>query len=32
VAHVMFNLIDNGRTMDDVLREIGEQVLPDMPG
>ncbi|WP_188238493.1 TIGR03571 family LLM class oxidoreductase [Stenotrophomonas maltophilia] len=30
VAHVMFNLIDNGRTMDDVLREIGEQVLPDM--
>ena len=32
VAHVMFNLVDNGRTMDDVLREIGEQVLPDMPG
>lgn len=32
VSHVMFNLIDNGRTMDDVLREIGEQVLPDMPG
>ncbi|WP_295575620.1 TIGR03571 family LLM class oxidoreductase [uncultured Stenotrophomonas sp.] len=30
VAHVMFNLIDNGRPIDAVLREIGEQVLPDM--
>jgi luciferase-type oxidoreductase len=30
VAHVMFNLVDNGRPMDAVLREIGEQVLPDM--
>lgn len=30
VAHVMFNLVDNGRPMDDVLREIGEQVLPTM--
>ncbi|WP_295381223.1 TIGR03571 family LLM class oxidoreductase [uncultured Stenotrophomonas sp.] len=28
VAHVMFNLIENGRAMDEVLREIGEQVLP----
>ncbi|MFX6786314.1 LLM class flavin-dependent oxidoreductase, partial [Acinetobacter baumannii] len=28
VAHVMFNLVDNGRPMDAVLREIGEQVLP----
>lgn len=31
VAHVMFNLVDNGRPMDAVLREIGEQVLPNMP-
>ncbi|PZP71298.1 MAG: LLM class flavin-dependent oxidoreductase, partial [Stenotrophomonas maltophilia] len=30
VAHVMFNLVDNGRPMDAVLREIGEQVLPDV--
>jgi luciferase-type oxidoreductase len=30
VAHVMFNLVDNGRPMDAVLREIGEQVLPHM--
>lgn len=28
VAHVMFNLVDNGRPMDAVLREIGEHVLP----
>jgi luciferase-type oxidoreductase len=28
VAHVMFNLVDNGRPMNAVLREIGEQVLP----
>ena len=32
VAHVMFNLVDNGRPMDAVLREIGEQVLPHMLG
>lgn len=31
VAHVMFNLVDNGRPMDSVLREIGEQILPHMP-
>ncbi|NMT33560.1 TIGR03571 family LLM class oxidoreductase [Stenotrophomonas maltophilia] len=31
VAHVMFNLVDNGRPMDAVLREIGEQVLPNLP-
>ncbi|MBA0282504.1 TIGR03571 family LLM class oxidoreductase [Stenotrophomonas maltophilia] len=30
VVHVMFNLVDNGRPMDAVLREIGEQVLPHM--
>jgi len=30
VAHVMFNLVDNGRPMDAVLREIGEQVMPDV--
>lgn len=30
VAHVMFNLVDNGRPMDAVLREIGEHVLPHM--
>lgn len=30
VGHVMFNLVDNGRPMDAVLREIGEQVLPHM--
>jgi hypothetical protein len=29
VAHVMFNLVDNGRPVDDVLGEIGEHVLPD---
>ncbi len=29
VAHVMFNLMDNGRPVDDVLGEIGEHVLPD---
>lgn len=28
VAHVMFNLVDNGRPAQDVLREIGEQILP----
>lgn len=28
VGHVMFNLVDNGRPMDAVLREIGEHVLP----
>ncbi|MGF6416655.1 luciferase-type oxidoreductase [Stenotrophomonas sp. AN71] len=28
VAHVMFNLVDNGRAVDEVLREIGEHVLP----
>ncbi|HIE5097952.1 TIGR03571 family LLM class oxidoreductase [Stenotrophomonas maltophilia] len=28
VAHVMFNLVDNGRPPQDVLREIGEQILP----
>jgi len=28
VAHVMFNLVDNGRPMDAMLREIGEHVLP----
>ncbi|WP_294996870.1 TIGR03571 family LLM class oxidoreductase [uncultured Stenotrophomonas sp.] len=28
VAHVMFNLVDNGRPLQDVLREIGEQILP----
>ncbi|KAG0773954.1 hypothetical protein G6F22_014451 [Rhizopus arrhizus] len=28
VAHVMFNLVDNARPMDSVLREIGEQILP----
>lgn len=32
VAHVMFNLVDNGRPMDVVLREIGEQVLPHLLG
>ncbi len=30
VGHVMFNLVDNGRPMDAVMREIGEQVLPDV--
>ncbi|HIE1098748.1 MULTISPECIES: TIGR03571 family LLM class oxidoreductase [Stenotrophomonas] len=30
VAHVMFNLVDNGRPMGRVLREIGEHVLPDL--
>jgi len=30
VAHVMFNLVDNGRPVEAVLREIGEQVLPHM--
>jgi len=29
VAHVMFNLMDNGRPVDDVLAEISEHVLPD---
>ncbi len=28
VAHVMFNLVDNGRPVDAVLREIGAHVLP----
>lgn len=28
VAHVMFNLVDNGRSTDAVLRELGEHVLP----
>ncbi|MEG0183636.1 MAG: LLM class flavin-dependent oxidoreductase, partial [Stenotrophomonas sp.] len=32
VAHVMFNLVDNGRPVDEVLREIGEHVLPDTLG
>ncbi|WP_295568864.1 TIGR03571 family LLM class oxidoreductase [uncultured Stenotrophomonas sp.] len=30
VAHVMFNLVDNGRPMGAVLRDIGEHVLPDV--
>lgn len=30
VAHVMFNLVDNGRPVEQVLREIGEHVLPDL--
>lgn len=30
VAHVMFNLVDNGRPVEQVVREIGGHVLPDV--
>ncbi|MHC1651977.1 TIGR03571 family LLM class oxidoreductase [Stenotrophomonas maltophilia] len=30
VAHVMFNLVDNGRPVEQVVRELGEHVLPDV--
>ncbi len=32
VAHVMFNLVDNGRPVDEVLREIAAYILPAVSG
>ena len=32
VAHVMFTLVDNGRPVDEVLREIAAYILPAVSG